>query len=71
MCGRSAFFIHGCQCCTAGDLSEPPVDGCSAGCVVIDFNDRIKIRTGDTLIVKHYDPDHTKSKGKNETESYT
>ncbi len=35
MCGRGSFFIHGCQCCTAGDTSNPPVRGCSAGCVVI------------------------------------
>ena len=31
MCGRSEIFIHGCQCCSSGDYSEPPVDGCSAG----------------------------------------
>ena len=55
MCGRSAFFIHGCQCCTSGDLSQPPIDGCSAGCVVIDLNDRLKLRVGDTLVVHNYE----------------
>ena len=55
MCGRSAFFIHGCQCCTAGDHSEPPVNGCSAGCVVISQENRLKLRVGDFLIVKSYE----------------
>jgi hypothetical protein len=31
MCGRTEIFIHGCTCCTNGDLTEPPTDGCSAG----------------------------------------
>ena len=55
MCGRSAFFVHGCQCCTAGDLSQPPVGGCSEGCVVIDFNHRQKLRVGDIVIVHQYE----------------
>lgn len=55
MCGRSAFFIHGCNCCTPGDDTEPPSAGCSAGCVVIHYKDRLKLRVGDTLIVQHYE----------------
>jgi hypothetical protein len=56
MCGRDDFFIHGCQCCTKGDDSEPPAAGCSEGCVVIKYEDRKKIRVGDILIVQHYEP---------------
>lgn len=56
MCGRSAFFIHGCQCCTPQDDTEPPAAGCSAGCIVMDYADRKKLRVGDTLIVEHYEP---------------
>ena len=56
MCGRDAFFIHGCNCCTSGDSTEPPAAGCSAGCIVIKYEERIKLRIGDTLIVQHYEP---------------
>lgn len=56
MCGRSAFFIHGCQCCTPHDDTTPPIDGCSAGCVVINYANRRKIRVGDTIIVQHTEP---------------
>lgn len=56
ICGRSDFFIHGCGCCTPGDSQEPPTAGCSAGCVVIKYEERIKLRIGDILIVQHYDP---------------
>jgi hypothetical protein len=56
MCGRSAFFIHGCNCCTSGDDSNPPSAGCSAGCVVLSYANRKKLRVGDTLIVEHYEP---------------
>ena len=51
MCGRSAFFIHGCACCTPGDDTNPPTAGCSAGCVVLSYVNRRKLRVGDTLIV--------------------
>jgi hypothetical protein len=53
MCGRSEIFIHGCQCCTESDRTQPPVDGCSAGCIIISEENRWKLRVGDTLIVKH------------------
>ena len=56
MCGRSDFLIHGCTGCTSGDHSQPPVNGCSAGCVVINFENRIKLRPGDTLTVISYEP---------------
>ena len=56
MCGRGNFFIHGCKCCTSGDLSTPPVAGCSAGCVIINFANRQKLRVGDTLTVIQYEP---------------
>ena len=56
MCGRSAFFIHGCQCCTAGDTSNPPVAGCSAGCIVLAIQHRQKLRVGDTIQVIKYEP---------------
>jgi len=55
MCGRGEFFIHGCQCCTAGDHSVPPVRGCSAGCVVIQYEQRIKLRVGDTINVVKFE----------------
>ena len=55
MCGRFAFFVHGCQSCTAGDLTEPPIAGCSNGCVVIDVNHRMKLRVGDTVYVHNYE----------------
>jgi hypothetical protein len=53
MCGRSAFFIHGCACCTSGDDTTPPTAGCSAGCIVMNYANRRKLRVGDTLIVQH------------------
>lgn len=54
MCGRDAFFIHGCQCCTNGDDPEPPAPGCSAGCIIMNYANRLKLRVGDILIVQHY-----------------
>jgi hypothetical protein len=57
MCGRGDFFVHGCGCCTEGDSTIPPVDGCSAGCVVINHENRKKLRIGDTLIVYNYETD--------------
>lgn len=56
MCGRGDFFIHGCECCTQGDSKTPPVAGCSAGCIVINYENRLKFRVGDTIIVEHYEP---------------
>lgn len=56
MCGRSAFFVHGCQCCTPSDDTQPPAAGCSAGCIVMNYANRRKLRVGDTLIVQHYEP---------------
>ena len=56
MCGRSAFFIHGCQCCTTEDDPQPPAAGCSAGCIVMNYANRRKLRVGDTLIVQHIEP---------------
>ncbi|CAK57728.1 unnamed protein product (macronuclear) [Paramecium tetraurelia] len=56
MCGRSEIFIHGCQCCSNGDWTEPPVDGCSAGCVIINEANRKKLRVGDTIIIEQRDP---------------
>ena len=56
ICGRGAFFIHGCQCCTDGDLTEPPTGGCSAGCVIISVENRLKLRVGDILTVISYEP---------------
>ena len=56
MCGRDSFLIHGCQACTSGDYTQPPIGGCSAGCVVIDHDDRKKLRVGDTLHVISYEP---------------
>lgn len=56
MCGRGDFFIHGCQCCTSGDDSNPPAAGCSAGCIVLSYANRKKIRVGDTILVEHYEP---------------
>ena len=56
MCGRGDFFIHGCQCCTSGDDSQPPAAGCSAGCIVLNYANRRKIRVGDTIIVQHTEP---------------
>jgi len=59
MCGRSAFFIHGCACCTSGDDTNPPTAGCSAGCIVLSYANRRKLRVGDTLIVEHLEPKST------------
>ena len=56
MCGRGSFFIHGCQCCSAGDTSNPPVRGCSAGCVVLAVQHRQKLRVGDTIQVIQNEP---------------
>ena len=56
VCGRDDFFIHGCQCCTPNDSTEPPAPGCSAGCVIISYENRKKIRIGDRLIVQSYEP---------------
>jgi hypothetical protein len=55
MCGRSAFFIHGCACCTGGDHTVPPSPGCSAGCIVMNVENRMKLRAGDTIIVNSYE----------------
>ena len=62
MCGRSDIFIHGCACCTHGDIDQPPVAGCSTGYsyilifsgIVINEYSRRKLRVGDTIIVEHY-----------------
>jgi len=51
MCGRSEFFIHGCQCGTSCDTTTPPCGDCSIGCIVCNLDIRKKLRTGDTLNV--------------------
>lgn len=51
MCGRSAFFIHGCAVCTNGDHTQPPTAGCSAGCIVMNIENRKKLRAGDIIHV--------------------
>ena len=58
VCGRSQIMIHGCRCCESNDYdhSEPPLAGCSAGCVIINEENRKKLRVGDTVVVQHYDP---------------
>ena len=56
MCGRGNFFIHGCACCTKGDDTQPPTAGCSAGCIIMNYANRRKLRVGDTLIVEHTEP---------------
>jgi len=56
MCGRDDFFIHGCKVCTEGDLAIPPPRGCSAGCIVVNYLTRIKLRVGDFIKVIKYDP---------------
>ena len=56
MCGRDSFFIHGCQCCTPGDYTIPPIGGCSEGCVVIQHAERVKLRVGDYIHVVAYEP---------------
>jgi len=55
MCGRDGIFIHGCQCCTPGDFTAPPIGGCSIECIVIEYQQRIKLRVGDYLTVKLYE----------------
>lgn len=60
MCGRSGFLIHGCQCCTSGDHTSPPVDGCSAGCLIINQEEREKLRVGDKLQVISYESEEEK-----------
>jgi len=55
MCGRNDFLVHGCSCCTSDDTTVPPVGGCSAGCIVMNFENRIKLRVGDTVFVKQYE----------------
>ena len=55
MCGRNDFFVHGCQCCSAGDTWEPPIGGCSAGCVIISLDNRMKLRVGDFVQVIQYE----------------
>lgn len=55
MCGRGDFLVHGCQCCTEGDLSVPPVGGCSEGCIVMEFSNRLKLRVGDFVQVFNYE----------------
>ena len=58
VCGRSEILIHGCRCCESNDLdhTEPPVDGCSAGCVIMNIENRKQLRIGDTVKVYQYDP---------------
>ncbi|KRX05891.1 hypothetical protein PPERSA_03828 [Pseudocohnilembus persalinus] len=57
MCGRDEMVVHGCQTTSIGDFTVPPAAGCSLGCVIINFQNRIKLRTGDTLNVEHFDPE--------------
>lgn len=49
-------FIHGCGTCTPTDDKVPPPIGCSEGCIIMNFANRKKLRVGDTLIVKQYEP---------------
>ena len=56
MCGRNDFFIHGCYCCTAGDSTIPPTAGCSAGCIIMNVENRQKLRVGDIVNVIRNDP---------------
>ena len=51
MCGRSAIMLHGCSCGTKGDNTQPPTAGCSAGCVIINIDNRKKLRNGDIITV--------------------
>ncbi len=30
--------------------------GCSSGCIVMNYDNRRKLKLGDTVIVEHYDP---------------
>lgn len=59
MCGRSAIWAHGCQCCSTEypncDYTAPPCGTCSAGCVVIPRDARMKLRTGDFVTVENYE----------------
>ncbi len=58
MCGRTEIFIHGCRCCESNnyDHSEPPIAGCSAGCVIMNEENRKKLKVGDKITVVHYEP---------------
>jgi predicted nucleic acid-binding Zn ribbon protein len=56
MCGRSEFFIHGCGVCSKGDSTEPPVGGCSEGCIIMNHENRKKLRVGDIINVVAKDP---------------
>jgi len=49
-------FVHGCGCCTNSDDAIPPPPGCSAGCVIMNYANRRKLRVGDFVIVKSYEP---------------
>lgn len=66
MHGRFGIWLHGCQCCSETnptcDYSAPPCGYCSEGCIIISRSERVKIRTGDTVIVKNYDPAYLRSK---------
>mmetsp|Transcript_8199 Transcript_8199/g.7336 ORF Transcript_8199/g.7336 Transcript_8199/m.7336 type:complete len:84 (+) Transcript_8199:337-588(+) len=57
MCGRSGIYIHGCQCCTPADYRAPPVLGCSIGCIIIEHQQRIKLRIDDYIHVRKYEGD--------------
>lgn len=61
MCGRFAFWIHGCGSCdgTNCDYTEPPCGTCSQGCIVIPKTERVKLRTGDIVKVMNYDPNYS------------
>lgn len=56
MCGRSDFMVHGCACCKPGDNKNPPTAGCSSGCIILSYENRKKLRVGDSLIVEHFEP---------------
>ena len=60
MCGRFGIWLHGCQCCSDAnptcDISSPPCGTCSEGCVIISKIERVKLRTGDIIVVEHNDP---------------
>ena len=55
MCGRSNIYLHGCGVCTPGDFTSPPNYGCSLGCIIMRYTDRIKVRTGDYIHVHLYE----------------
>lgn len=60
ICGRFRMWIHGCQCCSTEnptcDYMVPLCGTCSEGCIVIPRDPRIKLRTGDYVIVENYEP---------------